>query len=1070
MIAGRRSQNVPNNPSILVLNLFGPFRAALGEADLPAFRTDKVRALLAYLAVEADMPHRRESLAGLLWPEMPDAAALSNLRKTLHRLREPLGALAGPLLAADRPTVQLHSAAVHSDVGEFRQLLAESASHPHTTLYDCDECLARLARAAELYAGEFLAGLSLPDAPAFEEWLVVQRESLRLQTLTALGELADAYAQRGEHGAAVDYATRQLALEPWHEAAHRQLMRALAARGQRAEALAQLDACRRVLAEALGVEPSAETLALAEQIRAGPPSAARLHGFPAPPTHFIGREAEVEAITRQVCDEPECRLLTLVGPGGIGKTRLAQQAAAAALRAFPHGLYFVPLAVIGQPANIVAAIAHALNFHFRGQAEPRAQLIQHLRDRELLLVMDNFEHLLAGAELLAEILEAAPGVRCLATSREPLRLRWEWLFEVPGLATPDERATDIEGYSAVQLFVQAARQRQPRFRLDSANRAHVARVCRLVQGMPLGLELAAAWVRSLTPAEVVAGIERNLDFLAAPMRDMPERHHSLRAVFTQSWDLLSEDEQLIFARLAVFRGGFARAAAERIAGASLPALAALVDKSLIRLTPTGRYESHEVLRQFALEQLHRSAPEAEQTTERHAAYFAEFMQQREPQLKSSRQKEALAELGAEIGNIRAAWHYAVERGGAERVAAALECLHLFCEMRGWFQEGAELFGYGVAAWEAAGRGDEPVAARMRARRGRFLHRLGLHEAGRGLLQLSLRQFRAASIGDETALALLSLGSIAQVMGDADDAQACLQESLAISRARGDEWGIVRALISLGDKAIDRREYAEARGYLEESLQRCRAIGDRRGLAHSLDELGLAALAQGEYREAQRLFEESLAALREIEDEWGVAVALNDLGLVAYRLGGDELPGAARYLDDSLNIFNAIGDRWGMATAHYNLGRVHAALGDSARARHHLQHSLRFNEESGDGVGCARVLVHLGSLAFTEGDRAEAGRLLRQSLKLNRDRSAPVALQALAGMAQWLAESEPARAASLATYIQNQPEATPDTQRQVQQLLSQLGPQLMASSQIAARPLAEVVDEFANAPLTPQLPA
>ncbi len=1057
-----RSKIVPNAMSLLELTLFGPFRAALGEADLPAFRTDKVRALLAYLAVEADAPHRRESLAALLWPEMPDADALNNLRKTLHRLREPLGAMAGSLLTADRPTVLLHSAAVHSDAGEFRRLLAESAAHPHPALHECDDCIVRLARATELYAGEFLAGLSLPDAPAFEEWLVVQRESLRLQTLTALGELADVHAQRGEHDSAVAFATRQLALEPWHEAAHRQLMRALAARGQRAEALAQLEACRRVLAEALGVEPSAETLALAEQIRAGPPSSARLHGFPAPPTHFIGREREVEAVARQLCDEPECRLLTLVGPGGIGKTRLAQQAAAASLRAFPHGVYFVPLAPVGQPAAITAGLAHALNFHFRGQAEPRAQLIQHLRERELLLVMDNFEHVLAGAELLAEILQAAPGVRCLVTSREPLRLRWEWLFEVPGLATPEDvRAAEIESYSAVQLFVQAARQRQPRFRLDAANRAHVARVCRLVQGMPLGLELAAAWVRSLTLAEIVAGIERNLDFLAAPMRDMPERHHSLRAVFTQSWALLTEAEQAIFARLAVFRGGFGREAAERIAGASLPALAGLVDKSLVRLSPTGRYESHEVLRQFALEQLQRSAPEAGQTSERHAAYFADFLQQREPRLKSDQQKETLAEVGAEIENIRAAWRNAVERAEAEDVAACLEGLHLFCEMRGWFQEGAELFGYGVAAWEAAGRGDELVAARMRARRGRFLHRLGLHEAGRGLLEHSLRHFRAASIKDETALALLSLGSIAQVMGEADEAQACLQESLAISRARGDEWGIVRALISLGDKAIDRREYAEARGYLEESLQRCRAIGDRRGLAHSLDELGLAALAQGEYREAQRIFEESLAALREIEDEWGVAVALNDLGLVAFRLGGEELPGAVRYLDDSLNIFNTIGDRWGMATAHYNLGRVHAALGDAARARHHLQQSLRFNEESGDQVGCARVLVHLSNTAFAEGDRAEAGRLLKQSLKLCRDRSAAVALQALAGMAQWLAEAEPARAASLAAYIQNQPEATPDTQRQVQQLLSQLTPQLAAPSQIDSRPLVEVVDEFAE---------
>ncbi|MGQ0601189.1 MAG: BTAD domain-containing putative transcriptional regulator, partial [Anaerolineales bacterium] len=652
MIADRRSQIVPNNMRTLTLTQFGPFRAAVGETDLPAFRTDKVRALLAYLAVEADKPHRRESLAGLLWPEMPDAAALNNLRKTLHRLREPLGDVAERLLTTDRPSVLLHSAALHSDVGEFRQLLAEFAAHPHEALPDCEACLARLARAAELYAGEFLAGLSLADAPAFEEWLVVQRESFRLQALTALGELADAHAQRDEHETAATYAARQLALEPWHEAAHRQLMRALAARGLRAEALAQLETCRRVLADELGVEPAPETLALGNQIRAGPPPAARLHGFPAPPTNFVGREQDVAAVVGQVCDDPDCRLLTLVGPGGIGKTRLALQAAAASLHGFPHGIYFVPLAPVTQPANIAAAIAHALNFRFRGQAEPLSQLLQHLRDREILLVMDNFEHLLAGAGLLSDILETAPAVRCLVTSREPLRLRWEWLFEVEGLATPgDGRAVEIENYSAVQLFVQVARQKQSRFRLDESTRPHVARLCRLVQGMPLGIELAAAWVRSLSTAEIVARIERSLDFLAAPMRDAPERHQSLRAVFTQSWDMLTETEQTIFERLAVFQGGFVRAAAERVAGASLLALAALVDKSLVRLSPSARYEIHEVLRQFALEQLHRSAPEAEQTTAEHCAYYAAFLQQREARLKAGQQKETLAEIEAEMENV-----------------------------------------------------------------------------------------------------------------------------------------------------------------------------------------------------------------------------------------------------------------------------------------------------------------------------------------------------------------------------------------------------------------------------------
>ncbi|NIP84114.1 MAG: AAA family ATPase, partial [Planctomycetales bacterium] len=510
-------------------------------------------------------------------------------------------------------------------------------------------------------------GLYLHRCAEFEIWLVGERERWRQRVASVLGELMAHHSQRGEYDEGLRFARQLLALEPWREETHRQVMRLLAYSGQRGAALAQYETCRRVLAEELGVEPAEETTRLYEQIRDGElaipvslQAPARKHNLPVQITPFVGREAALAGIADRLQD-PTCRLLTLVGPGGCGKTRLALEAAAAQVDNYAHGVFFVSLAPLDSAEAIVPTVAEALGFRFYEGGEPQQQLLDYLHQKAMLIIMDNFEHLLDGVGLVTDVLKTAPKVTILATSRARLNVQGEHLFPVAGMSFPDEEtAKDASQYSAVRLFLQSACQAQPAFEVTTNSLADVARICRLVQGMPLGILLAAAWVRMLTPAEIadqISGeIGQSLDFLEADLRDVPQRQRSMRAVFDHSYRLLTQREREVFQGLSVFRGGFTHQAAQYVTDASLRELRSLVDKSLLQRDPGGRYGIHELLRQYAAEKLLGEGPaEEEAARDRHCTYYAGFLRQREAHLIGRNQKQALAEVGAEIENVRAGW-------------------------------------------------------------------------------------------------------------------------------------------------------------------------------------------------------------------------------------------------------------------------------------------------------------------------------------------------------------------------------------------------------------------------------
>lgn len=1047
------------------LRLLGMIQVEKDGRQLRDFDSRKALALLGYLARQ-DQPVSRSQLAGLFWGDKEEARGRRNLSRELSQLSAQLP----NCFQADYHTIQFQPPAgfwvdtcafaelVKSGLGNTQSIAAatKARSHletPQNAANWFPDHLADsiqpddLAEAVALYRGDFMSGYFLDDCPEFETWLVREQENWRRQVTELLDRLIAYYARYEQDDQALAYTRRWLELEPWRERAHRYLMVLLARTGQRTAALSQYEICRRTLAEELAVEPSADTAALYEQIRSGtlqssarepeskgeiPPAASlppaevalpvndpltspapvRLHPLrmPTPATPFVGREEELAQIAKHL-DDPACHLLTLVGPGGIGKTRLAIQAAWQATHPngtelFTDGVYFIPLDSLSSAEFLVSTLADALNFSFYSGTNPTNQILDYLREKRLLLVLDNFEHLLAGADLLDDILRHASQVKILAVSRERLNLQEEYLLPIQGLKVPAPLLSSsefrskqslpgrmkgrptLEEYSAVQLFLQRAQAVQPGFSLAEEEKSCVARICRLTEGTPLAIELAAAWLRLLSCQEIAQEIENNLDFLTTSLRNVPERQRSLRAVFDYSWQLLLAEEKRVFRQLAVFRGGFQLEAAKRVTGASLPLLLALVDKSLLRRTDSGRYTRHLLLWQYTAEKLDERPEEKGKIQDLHSDYYTAFLHDKEARLKGGQQREALAEISAEIENIRASWRWAISRGKFAAIEQAAESLFHFYDMRSWFQEGAETFGWAAASLSEAQGGETGeqaeksriILGKLLARQGWFTFQLGQHGPATTLLQQSLATLRNAGPPalKETVFPLNYLGAVHRHLGEVEPAQTYLQESLTICREVGDTFGLTIALNILSQVAYLAGDYPQARQLCQEGLALKQKIGDRRGMTFSFNNLGQVAYALGEYPAAKAYFEESLAICQEIGDRRGIALCLSYLGDVVQMMG--EYQGAKQLYQESLTIFKEIGNQWGTITARTKLGYVVYELGESELAGEYFRESLKLAMNIQALPGAIDALVGLASLLL-KADKMEQGEQALEILTL-----------------------------------------------------------------------------------------
>jgi predicted ATPase/DNA-binding SARP family transcriptional activator len=903
---------------VLEIKLLGSFQVTL-DGNPVKFPTRTAESLLAYFALNPEVAHRRERLAGLLWPEVDESRARSNLRHTLFRLRK---ALDDEYFSADKVSIRFNPGQnYHLDIDQLEIAGDETISSED------------LADRVSAYKGELLSGF-------YDEWITLERERFQALFEYRMQDLLDQLTMEGKWREVRKWGEFWIGNGTSPEPAYRALMMAYAGLGDLSGVANIYQRCVDDLRSELSVEPSAETNYLYKRLSRGEWIPKKLddhpvHDLPTPPTPFVGRDEELRDIKERISD-PECRLLTLVGIGGIGKSRLALQVAFDLVDAYKNGVFFIPLASVESATLLVSTIIEAIGFQIAGEVPPKEQLMGFLREKETLLILDNFEHLLDAAALLSDIVNQSPKVKILTTSRERLNLRGEWLFEVMGLPDPIvDETKNLAQYDVVQLFTQSARRIDPDFLISEADQEHLIQICKLVGGMPLAIELAASWVRMLSLGEIEVELEKGIDFLSSSLRDMPERHKSIQVVFDTSWNLLTDQEKVVFKKLSVFRSGFGRRAAERVGDASLSDLSTFVDKLFLHKTSVDRYEIQGLLRQYAGAKL-KGQPEEEQVAKfLHCDTYADMLSEIETKLRSSKRQSAIEEISLELDNIRTAWDWAVEVVEVQQFLKCVESLWLFYDIRGWFYEGHDAFGRAIDALRgrmevSIDQDVEFVMAQLLNRRAWFAWRLGKYMQAKRSAEKGLSLVRALDIQAEIAFTLDLLGTINRSQGFYPEAKEYCEESLDIWREIGNRWGAAIALFNLGQISHALGEYGDVDQPYRQGLEILKDATYQYGATFSMDSLGGLVSALTNLKEAKDLCLESLAIRRELNDQWGVASCLDRLGAVL--CGLFEYQDAEGVCQESLEIKRAIGDRRGMSTSLSNLAHVKYLLEDYPQAR------------------------------------------------------------------------------------------------------------------------------------------
>ena len=910
------------------------------------FTRPKPLLLLAYLALEGRQGRRH--MAELFWPNVHDR--MNSLTVVLARLRKG----APGAVAADERHVW---AQVEADAVRLLELLKQR----------------ELEGALELYHGPFLHGFYLRDwSVELEEWVYATREFLATHARKARLELAEREAARARFEAAARHAEQAFDM---------------ADAGTEPEELSRLHtillagdspktAAVRKQAEGLGITLVELTAVARERLgkavaTVGKPAA---HNLPARSTGFVGRDLELTEVA-SLLSNAQGQLLTLVGTAGVGKTRLALQVAREQLTlgAFKDGIYFVSLEALTTASSIPTAIADALGLNLQHSDELLSQLVDYLKDKDLLLVLDNFEHLAEGATILFELVSACHDVALLVTSRERLNLEGERIFPVAGMPFPPDDEVgpeEAQRSDAVRLFVQRARRVRPDFRLDRRSLPHVLKICRLVEGLPLGLELSAVWLKAMSVEELARELDQNLDMLASPTRDLPERHQSIRAAFEHSWRLLSAREQDVLKRLSFFIGGFRRDAAAEVAGATIPVLASLVDKSLLRVDQTGRFDRHPLLYQYIKAKLLEHPDDAALIREAHGTFYMRFLSRWQEKLFQGEQKEAFAAIEEELENLRVTWRWAIAEQRLDEVKELIVPLTWYFKIRGRRQEGIEIFTEAEEAVDASEPTNHAVLGNILTAKARLYQDLGRYEEATNLAQRGL----------------------------------ALLESFA------DDEGVIAGLDTLGRVAWRAGSYAEAKVYWDKALDVAEAKGDRRTAVAILGDIAMIAQELGDYAHAERDYLEALAKSREYGNNLHVIRNLNNLGELYFVM--DQVEKAEPLWREGHELAREMSFQGILPHFTFNLGLAAFELGnvDEAVALH--QQALRQARELGDQSLEGRTLARLSRLAAASGSAEQAQRYAKQALELSWGiRDLPDVVAALVSMAELRARQGELKAAT-----------------------------------------------------------
>ena len=987
---------------MLSFRLLGHAELLLDGEPLRRFRSQKELALLIYLA-HTGQAHRRDMIADLLWKSDTPKQALSNLRTVLARVQQHVG---NDLLVTAR---SLELAPASRGAVDSRQLLEALAGAGAIS----SAAAAKTASSAlACYRGDFLAGLHVRNAPLFDEWAAQEREHIHREVVAAYAKLARYLQSAGECERGVAVARRWLQIDSLDEAAHTALLEFLLASGSSREALAHYQRSAELLRTELGIEPPAAMTALISNLqprRAATPRPLALarHNLPAPHDQFVGRETTQHSIHLRL-DQAWCRLVTLVGPGGVGKTRLATTVARERLQRYPDGVWLVDLADIDpNDENLAEAIAveiaAVLDLRFAGAATPETQVLDYLQHKQALLILDNFEHVLEGSQVVSAITQRCENVQLLATSREALRLRAEWVVTLGGLSHADDGPAE-----AAELF--AARWQQQHAGTLAGDELAAARdICQMVEGLPLAIELAAALTRQATARSIADSLHSGFGALTAPMRDRPERHQSMQIVFEMSWRTLAPALRHVLARLSVFRGGFTAAAAREVAGAEAGQLGALAEKSLLAYRADAeRYTLHPVIRAFAAAR----RPLSDPTPERHAQFFLALLAAHAAPLQGHSPQDSMALLEPDAENMRLAWQTGIALRRADWLGDALTALSIYYQLRGLAREGEAVMhasAEAAAGWNA--RDVALLAARAGVERARFQNRLGQHWPAMQSAQAALKLAAASHDRWAEGMAYVWWGESLWRLGKYDAARANLDHALAAAQAIGSSEiaGWVQHHLGIIDDI--QGHYAAAHGHLQRACDAWRSLGNATTLSVSLNSLGLVCHHEGDLKAAQQCMEHALRLCEQIDNRHLQALLFNNLSIVATEQA--DYSGAQQYLQHGLELAISSGNATGQAEMYNNLGRNALLQGQVDRAVEYQEQALQLFERLGSRAHMATAMLNLADAKRELGDAQRAEALYRQALQIaQHDKLQRAECLVSIALAELLAGSDPRQARHL----------------------------------------------------------
>jgi len=929
--------------------------------------SQKARGLLIYLAVEPLHTHSREKLAALLWPEQPPKKAAHNLRQALTALRKALNDLKDeePLLETSRESIGLiPDSWLDLDVETFTSI--SKAVFRAGTRTEARIDIRRLKKAAELYEGPFLQDFDLKDSEPFEEWALLQRESIHRQAIRVFETLLEYYQRREQNPQVLQSAEKLLELAPWDEHTRRLLMILYAQSGQKRTALSIFHSGKKYLKETLDLDPSGETLELFEQLRSGSVENVHYHDLPHAETNlvaesrpFIGREQQLDDLSNFLT-RSNIRLVTILGPGGVGKTRLADQLAREQVGLYRDGVYFIPLEAVESPERILPLIAKHLEIQPLQNQSLEERIFQVLENLDILLVLDNFEHLQESADLISQLLKRTRKLQLLITSRKQLEIQEEWTYTLGSLSMPADSALadEIASSEAVDLFLQSCTRLGHPVTSNKANLLTITRICKLVEGFPLGIELAAAAARSRSLEKIHLQINTNLGSLSSSVSNIPSRHRSLRATFEHSWQLLNNDSRQALQRLAIFHGSFDPDLAASLTGSSQEDMDLLLASSLL-VHDGERYAFHPLVRQFALEKLEQDPAEQNRLQQNFASTFTGILENSCSALQSHERVDALSILQQDEENFTAAWKWALFTSNQNLIKQSMHCIFRYYYLQSRYHEGLNTFN--IPATLPTSRDFHRTRGWLNLYHGVFSSSLGKYEEAVQSLERTENLFKEAGTAIDQAACSVRQAGVAINLGQHDHALELCNAALPVFQQQEDSWWLALTTFLIGEILYRKGKIEQAQMALEKSIIHARASGDPRRVTSSLNSLADLLCFQGDLENAEQTFRECLEISRTMQDHYGAAVHLNNIGTVFHMQ--KKLDDAAFAYQESLNLCRKYGDRYGESIALSNLGEIAIENGDYKHAGFCFEEGLSISEEIANTWSTLACLGNLAEISF-----------------------------------------------------------------------------------------------------------